>query len=62
MPALKPPPRQQPARLTEGKDHCPRCGHKLLNPSTLRCFCSAEFTAAGLEHFRALPAAQALRS
>lgn len=41
---------------------CPRCGSKRLDPQKLRCVaCFAEFTPAGLEDFRARPAAQARR-
>lgn len=62
MPRLAPPPRQEPTNLTAGKDWCPRCGQKTLNPSTLRCLCSAEFTPEGLEHWRSLPPSQSLRT
>lgn len=62
MPALDPLPRQTPASLSAGKVHCPRCGQRFLNPTTLRCLCSAEFTTAGLAHWRTLPAREALRS
>lgn len=49
--------------LTHGKDICPRCAGKYLNPVTLQCIaCSADFTPAGLAHFRALPLSQALRT
>lgn len=48
--------------LTEGKELCPRCASRYLNPVTLQCIaCSAEFTPAGLEHFRALPPSEAVR-
>ncbi|WP_287011343.1 hypothetical protein [Brevundimonas sp.] len=40
---------------------CPRCGWRALNPITLVCSCSAEFTVPGLAYWRALPAHQALR-
>jgi hypothetical protein len=49
--------------LTRDKAPCPRCAGKYLNPVTLQCIaCSAEFTSAGLAHFRALPLSQALRT
>lgn len=62
MPRLALPPRQEPARLTEGRIHCPRCDQKMLDPATLRCRCSAEFTPEGLEYWRSLPRSQALRT
>lgn len=62
MPRLQPPPRHPPARLTEGKIDCPRCGCRFLNPTTLVCSCSAEFTVAGLKYWRTLPPSQAIRS
>lgn len=50
-----------PAALTAGKTDCPRCGGRYLNAG-LRCTaCGADFTPAGLEHFRSLPEAQARR-
>lgn len=62
MPALQPPPRHPPANLAAGKIDCPRCGSRFLDPQTLRCLCSAEFTPEGLAHMRALPRSQALRT
>ena len=50
------------ANLTTGRVICPRCGGRYLDPQTLRCLCSAEFTPAGLEAMRALPISQALRT
>lgn len=62
MPALQPPPRHPSVNLTDGKTDCPRCGGRYLNPD-LRCTaCSADFTPAGIEHFRSLPEAQARRA
>lgn len=52
----------RPKPINAGKIDCPRCGTRSLNPDTLRCFCSAEFTPAGLEYWRSLPASQALRT
>lgn len=60
MPALQPPPRHPSAQLPGGA-LCPRCGAFGLNPITLCCICGAEFTPAGLEHYRSLPPEQALR-
>lgn len=60
MPALKPPPRHPSALVPHG-DLCPRCGSMALNRATLICICGAEFTAAGLDHWRAMPRDQALR-
>lgn len=62
MPALTPPPAHPPAGLHVGKVDCPRCGCRYLNPETLICLCSAEFTPAGLEHIRSLPLALQRRS
>lgn len=62
MPRLQPPPRHPSVNLTQGKSDCPRCGGRYLNLD-LRCTaCSADFTPAGLAHFRALPEAQARRA
>lgn len=62
MPALQPLPRHPSSSLHVGKEDCPRCGGRYLDPVQLRCIaCSAEFTVAGLEHWRALPVSQALR-
>lgn len=52
----------RPAPITAGKVDCPRCASRMLNPVTLRCFCGADFTEAGLAHWRALPFSQALRT
>ena len=52
----------RPPPMTAGKIDCPRCGSRLLNPITLRCFCSAEFTPEGLAHWRTLTLSQALRT
>lgn len=41
---------------------CPRCGSKSLNPITVVCSGSAEFTAQGYALWRALPTHQALRT
>lgn len=62
MPALKPPARHPSSRLHDGKVDCPRCGGRFLDPETLRCLCSAEFTPDGLEYWRSLPPSQALRT
>lgn len=62
MPRLALPPRHPPARLTEGKVDCPRCGARFLDPVTLICSCSAEFTPEGLAYWRTLPPSQALRT
>lgn len=63
MPALPPPPRHPSVNLTAGKDDCPRCGGRYLDPRSLRCTaCSADFTPEGLAHFRALPVTQARRA
>lgn len=51
-PALNPPSGR--ASVTAGRIDCPRCGQKTLNPVSLVCWCSAEFTPEGLEHFRSL--------
>lgn len=48
--------------LSAGKEDCPRCASRLLNPATLRCLCGADFTPEGLAYFRALPTTQALRT
>ena len=50
------------AAPSPNKIDCPRCGTRRLDPITLRCSCSAEFTVQGLAHWRSLPAHQALRS
>ena len=55
-------PQLQGVSLHHGKIDCPRCGHRHLNPESLRCLCSAEFTAEGLEYWRSLPTHQALRT
>lgn len=60
MPALKPPPRQAP--VTSDRIDCPRCGHKTLDPITLRCWCSAEFTPDGLKDFQSRPIQHARRA
>ncbi len=57
MPALQPPPAHPPAGLHVGKVERPRCGGPYLNPQTLKCLCSAEFTAWGLDYVRTLPLA-----
>jgi|GEM_PF-1093167 len=62
MPAQQPLPRHPPANLSAGKEDCPRCGLRFLDPKTLRCLCSAEFTPDGLALMRALPRSQALRT
>lgn len=54
--------RKPSGSLHAGKIDCPRCGGRFLNPTTLICLCSAEFTPAGLEYWRSLPPAQALRT
>lgn len=41
---------------------CPRCGSRALNPITLVCSCSAEFTPQGYAYWRDLPVHQALRT
>jgi len=41
---------------------CLRCGSKSLNPITLVCSCSAEFTPQGYAFWRSLPAHLALRT
>lgn len=41
---------------------CPRCGSKSLNPITLVCSCSAEFTPQGYAFWRSLPVHLALRT
>ncbi|RYE61088.1 MAG: hypothetical protein EOP20_00700 [Hyphomicrobiales bacterium] len=55
MPALKPAPVHPPAGLHGGKIDCPRCGGRYLDPQTLICLCSAEFTPEGLDYVRSLP-------
>lgn len=62
MPALKPPPAHPPAGLYVGKIDCPRCGCRFLDPETLICLCSAEFTKDGLAHVRSLPVAHQRRT
>ena len=52
----------RPPPLTAGRAHCLRCGGQYLNPLTLRCLCSAEFTPDGLAYWRTLPLSQALRT
>lgn len=61
MPALQPPVRHPSVRLHDGKEECPRCGGPYLNPQTLKCLCSAEFTVEGLAYWRTLPLAQQRR-
>ena len=41
---------------------CPRCGSRGLNPITLVCSCSAEFTPQGYAYWRSLPLASARRT
>ena len=41
---------------------CPRCGSRSLNPITLVCSCSAEFTTQGYAVWRSLPTHLALRT
>lgn len=45
----------RPAALTQGKDLCPRCGCRTLDPVTLICLCGTEFTPTGLAYVRSLP-------
>jgi len=63
MPRLQPPPPMKFVSLSAGKDICPRCAGKYLDPSSLRCVaCTADFTPEGLAYWRTLPLSQALRT